>query len=82
MHQLNAQLEGQFRRKFVGRRMPVLWESSEPAGFGVQWSGLTGNYLRVVAQTDAHLNLRNRVLPTQLVAAAPAALVGQLLPAE
>ncbi len=82
MHQLNAQLEGQFRRKFVGRRMPVLWESSEPAGFGVQWNGLTGNYLRVVAQTDPHLNLRNRVLPTQLVAAAPAALVGQLLPAE
>ncbi|MCB0210895.1 MAG: tRNA (N(6)-L-threonylcarbamoyladenosine(37)-C(2))-methylthiotransferase MtaB [Anaerolineae bacterium] len=78
MHALNAQLEEDFRRKFVGRTMPVLWESREPYGFGLQWSGLTGNYLRVVAQTDPDTDLRNRVLETQLVDTMPAALLGQL----
>ena len=44
MHLLNATLEDTFRCRFVGHRMPVLWENSEPYGFGLQWSGLTGNY--------------------------------------
>ncbi|MCB0162852.1 MAG: tRNA (N(6)-L-threonylcarbamoyladenosine(37)-C(2))-methylthiotransferase MtaB [Anaerolineae bacterium] len=78
MHTLNAYLEESFRRKFVGRTMPVLWESSEPYGFGLQWSGLTGNYLRVVTQTDPDLDLRNQVIETQLVDTIPAALLGQL----
>lgn len=78
MHSLNAVLEEKFRHRFVGRQMPVLWESSEPYGFGLQWSGLTGNYLRVVTQTNPHANLRNRVLSTALVDTAPAALLGQL----
>ena len=60
--------------------MPVLWESSEPYGFGAQWSGLTGNYLRVVAQTNTEADLQNRVIETDLVDTAPAALMGQLPP--
>jgi threonylcarbamoyladenosine tRNA methylthiotransferase MtaB len=88
MHKLNADLEQAFRREFVGRTMPVLWESSEPYGFGLQWSGLTGNYLRVVTQTRPEINLRNQVIDTDLVDLAPAAIQGQLpsaltaLPAE
>jgi len=78
MHALNARLEETFRRNFVGRTMPVLWESSEPYGFGQQWSGLTGNYLRVVAQTGPDVDLQNQVIKTKLVDTAPAALVGQL----
>lgn len=78
MHTLNGQLEENFRRKFVGRRMSVLWESSEPYGFGLQWSGLTGNYLRVVAQTGPEAALRNQVIETDLIDTVPAALVGQL----
>ncbi|MCG3206931.1 MAG: Threonylcarbamoyladenosine tRNA methylthiotransferase MtaB [Anaerolineae bacterium] len=78
MHTLNAQLEESFRRRFVGRQMPVLWESNEPYGFGLQWSGLTGNYLRVVTQTNPQANLRNQVIPTKLVDTVPAALLGQL----
>ncbi|MCB0197442.1 MAG: tRNA (N(6)-L-threonylcarbamoyladenosine(37)-C(2))-methylthiotransferase MtaB [Anaerolineae bacterium] len=78
MHTLNAQLEEDFRRTFVGRTMPVLWESSEPYGFGLQWSGLTGNYLRVVTQTDPNTDLRNQVITTRLVDTMPAALFGQL----
>jgi threonylcarbamoyladenosine tRNA methylthiotransferase MtaB len=78
MHVLNAALEDAFRRQFVGRTMLVLWETHEPYGFGVQWSGLTGNYLRVVTQTGPDVNLRNQVTDTYLVDTAPAALLGQL----
>jgi len=78
MHALNAKLEETFRHKFVGRTMPVLWESEEPYGFGLQWSGLTGNYLRVVTQTRSEVNLRNQVVDTSLVVLAPAAIQGQL----
>jgi threonylcarbamoyladenosine tRNA methylthiotransferase MtaB len=78
MHVLNAALEDTFRRQFVGRTMPVLWETHEPYGFGVQWSGLTGNYLRVVTQTSPGMNLRNQVVDTHLTDTAPAALLGQL----
>lgn len=78
MHTLNADLEQTFRQQFLGRRMPVLWETSEPYGFGLQWSGLTGNYLRVVTQTPPDVNLRNQVLETDLIDTGPATLVGQL----
>ncbi|HMQ53037.1 MAG TPA: tRNA (N(6)-L-threonylcarbamoyladenosine(37)-C(2))-methylthiotransferase MtaB [Anaerolineae bacterium] len=78
MHELNSRLEDDFRRRFVGRTMPVLWESSEPYGFGRQWSGLTGNYLRVVTQTPTGLDLRNLVIETDLIDTAPASLLGRL----
>ncbi len=78
LHRLNATLEDTFRRQFVGRTMPVLWETHEPYGFGAQWSGLTGNYLRVTTQTNAEVNLRNQVINTHLVDTIPAALLGQL----
>jgi threonylcarbamoyladenosine tRNA methylthiotransferase MtaB len=78
MHVLNSKLERNFRQKFIGRMMPVLWETSEPYGFGLQWSGLTNNYTRVITQTNPDTNLRNQVINTNLIALAPAALVGQL----
>jgi len=78
LHRLNADLEHSFRKKFIGRSMPVLWESDEPYGFGLSWSGLTGNYLRVVTQTGPQVNLRNQVLETQLVDLSPGALQGRL----
>jgi threonylcarbamoyladenosine tRNA methylthiotransferase MtaB len=78
MHALNVELEQAFRQKFVGRIMPVLWESSEPFGFGLQWSGLTHNYARVVTQTTPQVDLRNRIIETDLVDVTPAALMGQL----
>jgi threonylcarbamoyladenosine tRNA methylthiotransferase MtaB len=78
MHLLNVALEDAFRRQFVGRTMPVLWETHEPYGFELQWSGLTGNYLRVVIQACPDVNLRNKIVKTHLVDTAPAALLGQL----
>jgi tRNA A37 methylthiotransferase MiaB len=50
-----------FRRRFLGRRLTVLWEGSKN---GI-WSGLTNNYLRVFAQSEEKLS--NRLLPATLV---------------
>lgn len=42
-----------YRRKFLGRRLSVLWESSAALGeSGWQMEGLSGNYLRVTAVTS------------------------------
>ncbi|NJC95020.1 MAG: tRNA (N(6)-L-threonylcarbamoyladenosine(37)-C(2))-methylthiotransferase MtaB [Anaerolineales bacterium] len=39
-----------YRRKFIGRKMSVLWESTSEMGeWGWKMEGLTGNYLRVNA---------------------------------
>ncbi|MCK6540802.1 MAG: MiaB/RimO family radical SAM methylthiotransferase, partial [Anaerolineales bacterium] len=39
-----------YRERFVGREMPVLWESTSEMGeWGWKMEGLTGNYLRVNA---------------------------------
>ena len=78
MHVLNAQLEETFRHRFLGRTMPVLWESSEPFGVGCQWSGLTGNYLRVVGQTGPEVDLHNEVTETELINSLPGAIQGRL----
>ncbi len=80
MHKLNANLEREFRKKFLGRTMPVLWESKESFGFGLQWSGLTGNYLRVITQTGPDVDLNNKIIATDMLELAPAALAGQLPP--
>ncbi len=52
-----------FRKRFLGRIVPVLWEQRLPDGF---WSGLSGNYIKVYVQS--HKDLTNRLLPTKLVA--------------
>jgi threonylcarbamoyladenosine tRNA methylthiotransferase MtaB len=42
--------EKSYRQKFIGQRMPVLWESTSEMGeWGWKMEGLTGNYLRVKA---------------------------------
>ena len=76
-HQVEAQIKKQrsqrmltlakesaqnFRRQFLGKTMPVLWEKR--SGDGV-WSGLTDNYIRVYAKSDK--DLTNRLLPVKLV---------------
>ncbi len=78
MHLLGDQLERNFRQQFVGRTMPVLWENSEPCGYALQWSGFTGNYLRVTTQTLPEIKLRNKIIETHLIGLTPAALQGKL----
>jgi len=50
-----------FRQRFLGKTMLVLWEKQTD---GI-WSGLTDNYIRVYAKSDK--DLTNRLLPVRLV---------------
>jgi threonylcarbamoyladenosine tRNA methylthiotransferase MtaB len=78
MHELGTRLERASRRRFLGRTMDVLWETSEPNGEDndLLWSGLTDNYLRVSAPGGP--GLRNVVTPVQLVAETPGGLMGTI----
>jgi len=50
-----------FRRKFLGKTMLVLWEKEA----GGVWSGLTDNYIRAYTRSDE--DLTNQLLPVKLV---------------
>jgi len=50
-----------FREKFMGRTMLVLWERESNVS---TWEGLTDNYIRVVAQSNEPL--QNRLIPALL----------------
>jgi threonylcarbamoyladenosine tRNA methylthiotransferase MtaB len=70
-----AQRSGEaFRRAFVGRTVPVLWEARLADG---SWSGLTDNYIRVSA--DHAGDLRNALRPTVLSALEPGGIRGVLV---
>ncbi len=60
-----------FRRRHLGRLMPVLWEERKR---GV-WQGLTPNYLRVYTRADG--DLTNRLLPTRLLTLEDGGLSGE-----
>jgi threonylcarbamoyladenosine tRNA methylthiotransferase MtaB len=49
-----------FRARFSGRTMDVLWEEQKDG----LWEGLTGNYIRIYA--DSEDDLQNRILPARL----------------
>ncbi len=51
-----------FRRRFLGATMPVLWESRSAKGI---WSGLTGNYIKIYARCKE--DLTNKLLPAKLL---------------
>ena len=54
LRQALDELEGKYRSSFIGRKLPVLWESvSELDEWGWQMEGLTGNYLRVRATASS-----------------------------
>lgn len=70
MHEVVARTGQRERTRHVGTTRPVLWE-----GRGQQltdsadtflWSGLTDNYLRVMAQAPAALDLGNLITPVRL----------------
>jgi threonylcarbamoyladenosine tRNA methylthiotransferase MtaB len=50
MHRLSSSLGRTFRRRFLGRELKVLWDGKHPLG----WSGLSDNYLRVVAASETN----------------------------
>jgi threonylcarbamoyladenosine tRNA methylthiotransferase MtaB len=62
LSELDAELGRAIRRSFVGDQRAVLWENSIPGGNGAAlWTGLTDNYLRVVAESPAGTSLHNRI---------------------
>lgn len=80
-HRLHAALEEsarRYRRAFLGKRLPVLWESvSELGEYGWKMEGLTGNYLRVSA---ASLSPRwNEIDQVRLEEEVPGGLRGIIL---
>ncbi len=52
MRALGEQLAAEYRRKFIGLMLPVLWEQRDEVG---NWRGLTDNYLEVVTQSEHDL---------------------------
>lgn len=64
----------EFYRRFMGRNIPVLFESSESAGW---WSGLTDNYIRVRVPSTA--SLANEIHSVHLTGMMRESAVGQLL---
>lgn len=74
MRELGAEQALRFRQRFVGREMAVLWEQRRRDRL---WTGLTDNYLRVVAH--AADNLRNRLTATRLRAVRNGYLVGEVI---
>jgi threonylcarbamoyladenosine tRNA methylthiotransferase MtaB len=50
-----------FRQKFLGRTMTVLWEKQSR---GSVWSGYTDNYIKVY--TKSRENLANKLVPVKL----------------
>jgi len=64
-----------FCRGFLGRRMEVLWET--PCKDDKQaWSGLTDNYIRVMARSD--LDLANTITSTRLVGLVKGGMRGEV----
>ncbi|MEE8370472.1 MAG: tRNA (N(6)-L-threonylcarbamoyladenosine(37)-C(2))-methylthiotransferase MtaB [Dehalococcoidia bacterium] len=61
----------EFRRRFLGRTLPVLWEQQK----GESWQGLTANYIRVYTSADE--DLANRIRPTRLLALEGDGVAGQ-----
>jgi threonylcarbamoyladenosine tRNA methylthiotransferase MtaB len=63
-----------FRGRFVGRTLPVLWETR---GADERWSGLTDNYMRVLAESKE--DLANALRDTYLTGLEPGVLRGTVL---
>lgn len=65
LRQVFSQAAGVYQAGFIGRVLPVLWESAAALGpDGWEMSGLTGNYLRVNA--IAGQELWNHITPVRL----------------
>ncbi len=69
----------EFRRRFLGRTMAVLWERKGRAQEGGRriWSGLTDNYIRVWAESEA--DLANTITSAKLVALAEDGMRGKIV---
>jgi threonylcarbamoyladenosine tRNA methylthiotransferase MtaB len=78
MRSLLADSSAVYQARFLGRILPVLWESTTAVGpEGWRMSGLTDNYLRVNAQAPQHL--WNRITPVKLTSFTNDGILGKLV---
>jgi len=83
MHALVEERGRAERQHFVGSTRSVLWEGEgqptddEPGR--LLWTGLTDNYLRVMASAPAEVDLRNRITPVRLAELNGDTLFGELM---
>lgn len=77
MRTIFEQSAANYRSRFVGGSLSVLWESASPLDPELwQMSGLSDNYLRVMAQ--APQQLWNQISPVRLTGIAEGGLVGKI----
>jgi len=77
---LSSELGHNVRRSFLGDKRPVLWENAVARADGtVVWTGLTDNYLRVLAEAPSGSDLRNRVSAVRLARLDGADLWGEIV---
>ncbi len=68
---LGDRLAAEYRGRFVGQTLPVLWEQKDALG---RWHGWADNYLEVRAESGT--DLYNHITPTRLVAVGKTGLLG------
>jgi threonylcarbamoyladenosine tRNA methylthiotransferase MtaB len=71
-----------FRRRFLGREVEVLWESSRRGDEETIWRGLTEHYLRVETLTPSERDLSNRFGRVRIKGLTQGGLYGQLVELE
>jgi len=76
MLELSRTSRRRFCEQFLGQIMPVLWEQETSPGSGI-YSGLTGNYIRVFAQSNEPLS--NEIKPARLVESRSQGVWGQIV---
>jgi threonylcarbamoyladenosine tRNA methylthiotransferase MtaB len=65
MLELSRSSQRKFREQFLRQTLPVLWEKETNPGNGI-YAGLTGNYIRIFAQSEKPLS--NQITPVKLLA--------------
>ncbi|HSL17911.1 MAG TPA: tRNA (N(6)-L-threonylcarbamoyladenosine(37)-C(2))-methylthiotransferase MtaB [Methylomirabilota bacterium] len=78
MQALGERLSERFHRAHLGRRLPVLWESWRSRGSRRRWSGLSDNYIRVLADTGSDVELTNRVTEVELEGCSTRGMTGRI----
>ncbi|MDO9547196.1 MAG: tRNA (N(6)-L-threonylcarbamoyladenosine(37)-C(2))-methylthiotransferase MtaB [Pelolinea sp.] len=78
MRQVIADSEDQYKKKFLNKKLSVLWEKIEKQDKeNYLLSGLTGNYLRVTVA--AHEDLQNMISEVQIIKIENNHLLGQIV---
>ncbi len=73
MRALGESMGTAYRLRFVGQRLPVLWENPDASG---RWRGLTDTYLQVV--NDSKEKLYNRITLTHLLSLEGEQFIGEV----